>query len=169
MHTNACWMQVCVGQCNTGKLSWHSFQCEEFFFLRLCNSYRILIIAQNLSAVFICPRTELCSLALKLSSLKQTFVPIVSVFITLATGEKVIYRTLALQLHVCEPCRLVFEAIQSVASVMAGGTQLKMQGWWKSHLFQLQIVHAQFWAGGLLSSFRLPVVSMLHLMYTDVR
>lgn len=103
-----------------------------------CHSYRILNVAQNLSAIFICPRTELCSLALKLSSLKQTFLPIISIFVKLAIEEKVISWTLDLQLRVSDPYRLTLKATQSFASIISGCTPLRMQGWQKAAVPALQ-------------------------------
>lgn len=130
-----------------------------------CISYRILNVAQNLSAIFICPRTELCSLALKLSSLKQTFFPIISVFVKLATEEKVISWTLALQLHVSEPYRLTLKAIQSFASIISGWLPHECKAG-KSHLSQPH--SSTCWVQGwtfALTGHTLPVVSTLSMLH----
>lgn len=77
------------------------------------NSYRTLNVAQDLEAIFICPRTELCSLALKHSLLKQpTNQPTISPYhlllfffflIEKSDREEETGRTLALQFDICEP------------------------------------------------------------------
>lgn len=123
---------------------------------RFCNSYRTLNVAQDLRAIFICPRTELCSLSLKHSLLKQPtnhfLLSPPSLFFFLikkAAREEVTDRTLALQFNVCEPSGYM-RAVQSAATVISGCAEVQMPGWQKP-LLQHQIVPAGSWTRDLLS------------------
>lgn len=129
-----------------------------------CISYRILNIAQNLSAMFIRPRTELCSLAMKLSSLKQTFVPIISVFCQAGNwGES----------HFLDSCptaswQWALQAYSKSNTIICQHYQWVtppgMQGWQKS---PVPAPHSTCWVQGwtfALTGHTLPVVSTLSML-----